>query len=72
MSGTNPAPRPWLPCQTEWVGPNQAQPQASASSQGLGKRGGAWGVSWLPSLSRGPVQSAVIEIDWMLFFLLQM
>lgn len=40
--------------------------------KGWGERGGAWGVSWLPSLSRGPVQSAVIEIDWMLFFLLQM
>lgn len=65
-------PGPVSPCQTEWVGPNQAQPQASGSSQGLGERGGAWGFSWLPSLSRGPVQSAVIEIDWMLFFLLQM
>lgn len=65
-------PGPGCPGQTEWVGPEQAQPQASTSSQGLGERGGAWWVSWLPSLSRGPVQSAVIEIDWMLFFLLQM
>lgn len=46
--------------------------QASASRQEFGERGGAWRASWLPSLSRGPVRSAVIEIDWMLFFLLQM
>ena len=30
--------------QTEWVWPNQAQPQASVSSQGLEERGGAWGT----------------------------
>ena len=43
MSGTNPALRPWLLWPDKWVGPNQALQQASASSQGLEERGGAWG-----------------------------
>lgn len=72
-----PSPRPELLCSASlcfcphrmggaWAG------QAFASRQEFGERGGALRASWLPSLSWRPVRSAVIEIDWMLFFPLQM
>lgn len=51
------------PLQTGWR-------EAGLPGRPFKQRGGASG--WLPSLSQGPVQSGVIEIDWMLFFLLQM
>lgn len=48
------------------------RPQLALKGWKKGENMGGGGVCWLPSVSRGPVQSAVIEIDWMLFFLLQM
>lgn len=72
MSGTNPAPRPRLPWPDRMGGASPGPATGLSFQSRVGGKGRSMGVSWLPSLSRGPVQSAVIEIDWMLFFLLQM